>query len=49
MFSKVFSSALTLQIGEHSFQFKSTQELEFVLTGRNHAFRATRGVHRGVE
>ena len=34
MFSKVFSSALTLQIGEHSFQFKSTQELEFVLTGR---------------
>ena len=34
MFSKVFSSALTLQIGAHSFQFKSTQELEFVLIGR---------------
>ena len=34
MFSKVFSSALTLQIGGHSLQFKSTQELEFALSGK---------------
>ena len=34
MFSKVFSSVLTLQIGEHNHQFKTTQELEFVLSGK---------------
>lgn len=34
MFSKVFSSALTLHVGEHSLQFKSTQELESALSGK---------------